>query len=41
MGYVTASHAKPGTKLSLLVRGKPLPASVVAMPFHPHRYARK
>jgi aminomethyltransferase len=41
MGYVSASHAKPGTKLSLLVRGKPLPASIVALPFHPHRYARK
>ncbi len=41
MGYVTASHAKPGTKLSLMVRGKPLPSSVVALPFHPHRYARK
>jgi aminomethyltransferase len=41
MGYVSASHAKPGTKLSLMVRGKPLPASVVTMPFHPHRYARK
>ena len=41
MGYVTSSHAKPGTKLSLMVRGKPLPATVVALPFHPHRYARK
>jgi aminomethyltransferase len=41
MGYVTASHAKPGTKLSLMVRGKSLPASVVALPFHPHRYVRK
>ncbi len=41
MGYVTTSHAKPGTKLNLMVRGKPLPATVVALPFHPHRYARK
>jgi aminomethyltransferase len=41
MGYLAASHAKPGTKLSLMVRGKPLPATVVALPFHPHRYVRK
>ena len=41
MGYVSASHVKPGTKLSLMVRGKPLPATVVALPFHPHQYVRK
>ncbi len=41
MGYVRTSHAKPGTKLALMVRGKPLPATVVALPFHPHRYVRK
>jgi aminomethyltransferase len=40
MGYVSASHAKAGTKLQLVVRGKPLPAEVVPMPFTPHRYAR-
>ncbi len=38
MGYVTTTNAKPGTKVSLMVRGKPLPAEVVAMPFAPHRY---
>jgi aminomethyltransferase len=38
MGYVAAAHAKPGTPLQLMVRGKPLPATVVAMPFAPHRY---
>lgn len=38
MGYVAIAHAKPGTKVSLMVRGKPLPAQVVAMPFAPHRY---
>jgi aminomethyltransferase len=41
MGYVTSAHAAPGTRLQLVVRGKPLPSEVVAMPFVPHRYARK
>ena len=41
MGYVTSAHAKTGTKLQLVVRGKPLPAEVVALPFAPHRYVRK
>ena len=41
MGYVASAHAKPGTKVQLVVRGKPLPAEVVAMPFAPHRYFRK
>jgi aminomethyltransferase len=40
MGYVATSHAAPGTKLNLLVRGKMLPANVVALPFVPHRYRR-
>ncbi|MBV1695216.1 MAG: glycine cleavage system aminomethyltransferase GcvT [Hyphomicrobiales bacterium] len=40
MGYVSAAHAKAGTKLQLIVRGKPLPAEVAPMPFTPHRYAR-
>ena len=30
----------PGTAVELLVRGKPLPAQVVALPFVPHRYHR-
>ncbi len=41
MGYVTASHAAPGTKVQLVVRGKPLPAEIVTLPFAPHRYVRK
>ena len=41
MGYVATAHAKPGTRVQLVVRGKPMPAEVVAMPFVPHRYARK
>jgi aminomethyltransferase len=40
MGYVAREHAAPGTDLQLVVRGKPLPAKVVPMPFAPHRYKR-
>lgn len=40
MGYVASAHAKPGTAVQLMVRGKPMPASVVTMPFAPHRYKR-
>jgi aminomethyltransferase len=40
MGYVAADYAEPGTPVNLMVRGKALPASVVPMPFVPHRYAR-
>jgi len=41
MGYVTAAHATPGTQLQLVVRGKPLPAEIVTLPFVAHRYFRK
>ena len=40
MGYVRKDLAALGTALRLMVRGKPLPARVVPMPFVPHRYAR-
>lgn len=40
MGYVAAEHAAPGTAVELVVRGKGLPARVVAMPFTPSRYKR-
>lgn len=40
MGYVAKAHAAIGTPLHLVVRGKPLPARVVATPFAPHRYKR-
>lgn len=40
MGYIAAAHAAVGTAVSLMVRGKALPAKVVAMPFVPHRYHR-
>ncbi len=38
MGYVAMAHAAIGTPLQLLVRGKPLAARVIKMPFTPHRY---
>ena len=40
MGYVEAEFAKPDTALTLMVRGKALPARITAMPFAPHRYFR-
>ncbi|MGX1787715.1 glycine cleavage system aminomethyltransferase GcvT [Bosea sp. NPDC055332] len=40
MGYVAKEHSAPGTKLDLIVRGKPLPATIAAMPFVPNRYKR-
>jgi aminomethyltransferase len=40
MGYVRKDLAADGTALHLMVRGKPLPARVVPMPFVPHRYIR-
>jgi len=40
MGYVRKDLAAVGTTLHLMVRGKPLPARVVSLPFVPHRYAR-
>nr|WP_222184670.1 glycine cleavage system aminomethyltransferase GcvT [Geminicoccus harenae] len=41
MGYVAAAQAAPDTAVHILVRGKPLPATVVKLPFTPHRYARR
>ena len=40
MGYVRAEYAEPGTPVNLIVRGKPLSASIVSLPFVPHRYLR-
>jgi aminomethyltransferase len=40
MAYVDAALAAPGTSLELDVRGKRLAATVVPMPFLPHRYYR-
>ena len=41
MGYVDATHAVAGTQLTLIVRGKPLPAHVVELPFVANRFIRK
>jgi aminomethyltransferase len=40
MGYVSRDAAAPMTELFLVVRGKPMPARVVPMPFAPHRFKR-
>jgi aminomethyltransferase len=40
MGYVETAYAAPGTKISLVVRDKPMPGVVVALPFTPHHYKR-
>jgi len=40
MGYVRRNLATDGTSLSVMVRGKPLPAVVAPLPFVPHRYVR-
>ena len=40
MGYVPPSHAQPGTKLKVIVRGRTQDAEVTPMPFVPHRYVR-
>ncbi|MBP7064633.1 glycine cleavage system aminomethyltransferase GcvT [Ferrovibrio sp.] len=40
MGYVETAHATAGTAIALLVRGKPLPAKIVTLPFITKRYAK-
>ncbi|CAN5213883.1 glycine cleavage system aminomethyltransferase GcvT [soil metagenome] len=40
MGYVAAASAKNDTPLNLIVRDKPMPARVAALPFVPHTYKR-
>ena len=40
MGYVSAGHELPGTSVQLVVRGKPHAATIVRLPFVPHRYYR-
>ena len=40
MGYVESEFAATGTEIDLMVRGKPLPARIAAMPFVPNRYRR-
>jgi aminomethyltransferase len=40
MAYVEPAFAAPGTEINIIVRGTPLAARVVPMPFVPHRYFR-
>ena len=40
MGYVDVAYASLGTTLHAIVRGKPVPMVVSAMPFIPNRYFR-
>ncbi len=40
MGYVSGGHAKSGTPVRVIVRGKPLDAEIATLPFVPHRYKR-
>ena len=40
MGYVTPPHARIGTRLEADLRGKRLPVTVCALPFHPTSYKR-
>lgn len=40
MGYVQTAYAAPETTVLLDVRGQHLPATIVALPFAPHRYYR-
>ncbi len=40
MGYVNTQNCAEGTELSAIVRDKPVPVKVAAMPFAPHRYFR-
>ena len=40
MGYVERDHSANGTKVELIVRGKPVPGGIVPMPFVKHAYFR-
>ncbi|KUJ78945.1 glycine cleavage system aminomethyltransferase GcvT [Ruegeria profundi] len=40
MGYVSADHSAAGETVNLIVRGKPLPAQIVALPFVKQNYKR-
>ena len=41
LGFVPPAFSAIGTRLNVIVRGKPQPAEVAALPFVPHHYARK
>ena len=41
LAFVPPAHAEPGTRLAVVVRGKPQACEVASSPFVPHRYVRK
>ncbi len=41
MATIDALHANPGTELAIEVRGRRLAATIVPLPFVPHRYHRR
>lgn len=41
MGYVDSAHTAKETQVNLVVRGKPRPGRIAAMPFVPNRYYRE
>jgi len=40
MGYVAYDYAKPGTNVNLMVRGRPIAARVVTLPFVPKSFVK-
>ena len=40
MGYVETLSSVPGTSVQLIVRDKPMPAKVAALPFVPNQFKR-
>jgi len=40
MGYVETAFATAGTAVQLIVRGQPMPAQIISLPFVPHNYKR-
>lgn len=40
MGYVATNYSEPGQAVSLIIRGKPQPAEIVALPFVKQNYKR-
>jgi aminomethyltransferase len=40
MGYVRKDLAADGSRLNIIIRGKTIPATVMPLPFIPHRYIR-
>lgn len=41
MGYVPAESAKPGTRIDIMIRDRPVAAEIVRPPFYAHGSARK